>query len=150
MKFNNEDLKPYLQAAINETLKGGAVDPVQFCMGIETTLKMFADSGHYLRKLKLEMGANGVFVHTLQTVDQKTYGKAPENWNVEGIWYVLFHLMTDKAPMRIASVTIGYGMKPVVEYDDSVDNGLPVALNRVYEGEKAVALMKKGVAGGPT
>lgn len=140
-KFKTAETRPFLQAAIDEMVTSGTVDPMMLCRGIQQAIELFAEGGHHLTKLKLDLGADGIRVDTLTTVARK-----PKDWTVEGLWFILFQLLVDKMPLRVASLTLGYGLRPMVEYDDSVENGLPLALNTPYDGPKIQGIMTRQMA----
>lgn len=138
------DLNAY--AAEAHKISGGSFRDV--CVGLEVAMAQQEDrKDWWIIKLVLGFENGAVKVEDVQIAE-----KQPPNYNVRGIWAVLYSMCMprltpfDKDPLRIRRISISYGDNPVVEYDRLQDIGLPLSLDRPYDAEKvqaAVSLSNK-------
>lgn len=126
-----------IEAAISDVHKelGGGFRTT--CLGVEMGLRLASE--------KLEKNITGFrieFQNEAFSVSSVEFGEeAPQT---EGVWAAIYALACPRYtpfggdPLRIKSITMGFGKNPSIEYDAKYDCGVPLALNRDYNPELLV------------
>lgn len=126
----------YLNRVIDEASKSYGGSFRDGCLAIEAALKILDAAGDHVLSFTLIVRPEGVAIEAV------TLGDRPEAFHLEGVWALLYSLCMPrnspffKEPLRISSVVVTHGKDPCVSYDRGHDNGLPMALDRPFDGEK--------------
>lgn len=134
------DVQSLIQQCIQDCAKEYQGSYREICIGIEAMCQELKDNGVFVTRFALDFYQDGFQVSGVEVAEKK-----PENFNLEGMWTVLYSAVCPRYtpfgpdPLRVSRLEVGYGMDPRVSYDSTHDNGLPMAFNRRYNPDKLKA-----------